>query len=70
VQELPYTFLLDDSAAMAPGMVISKFDQVVVGARISRSGDATPKPGDLEGFSPPVKPGTEGIRVQIDARVE
>jgi cytochrome c-type biogenesis protein CcmH len=26
----------------------------VVGARISRSGDATPQPGDLEGQSDPV----------------
>lgn len=69
-EQLPYQFVLDDAAAMAPGMVISKFDQVVVGARVSRSGDATPKPGDLEGFSAPVKPGAGGIRVQINARVE
>ena len=70
VRDLPYTFSLDDSAAMSAEMVISKFDQVVVGARVSKSGNAMPKPGDLEGFSAPVKPGTEGIRVQIDARVQ
>lgn len=70
VQELPYTFSLDDAAAMAPGMMISKFDQVVVGARISRTGDAMAKPGDLEGFSAPVKPGAAGIEVRIDARVQ
>lgn len=70
VQELPYAFSLDDAAAMAPGMTISKFGQVIVGARISRSGDATRKPGDLEGFSAPVKPGATGIEVRINARVQ
>jgi cytochrome c-type biogenesis protein CcmH len=69
VQDLPYRFTLDDSAAMAPGMVISAFDQVVVGARVSRSGDAAPKPGDFEGYSAPVKPGTSGIVVSIGAEV-
>lgn len=70
VQDLPYTFSLDDAAAMAPGMAISKFDQVIVGARVSRSGDATAKSGDLEGYSPPVKPGATGIEVRINARVQ
>ena len=69
VKDLPYTFVLDDSAAMAPGMVISAFDQVVVGARISRSGDAAPKPGDFQGLSAPVKPGASGIQVTIDAEI-
>lgn len=70
VQDLPYAFSLDDAAAMAPGLSISKFDQIVVGARVSRTGDAAPKPGDLEGLSAPVKPGTAGIEVRIDARVQ
>lgn len=69
VQDLPYRFSLDDSAAMAPGMVISAFEQVVVGARVSRTGEATPKPGDFEGYSAPVKPGTAGIEVRISAEV-
>lgn len=69
VKDLPYTFSLDDSAAMAPGMTISAFDQVVVGARVSRTGDAVPKPGDFEGLSAPVKPGSGGIRVTINAEI-
>ena len=69
VKDLPYAFALDDSAAMAPGMVISAFDRVIVGARVSRSGDAAPKPGDFEGLSAPIKPGTSGIRVTINAEV-
>jgi cytochrome c-type biogenesis protein CcmH len=70
VQDLPYRFMLDDSAAMAPGMTISAFPEVVIGARISRSGEATPKPGDLQGISAPIKPGASGIEVRIDARVK
>jgi cytochrome c-type biogenesis protein CcmH len=70
VEDLPYRFTLDDSAAMAPGMTISAFPAVVVGARISRSGDAAPRPGDLEGISAPVKPGASDIEVRIDARVK
>lgn len=68
--ELPYRFALDDSAAMAPGMTISAFPQVVIGARVSRSGDAARKPGDLEGFSRAVKPGATDVEVRVDARVE
>ncbi|MGH8665382.1 MAG: c-type cytochrome biogenesis protein CcmI [Burkholderiales bacterium] len=69
VADLPYRFALDDAAAMAPGMTISAFPQVVIGARVSRSGEAMPKAGDLEGYSQPVKPGTDGVTVRIDARV-
>jgi cytochrome c-type biogenesis protein CcmH len=69
VQDLPYRFTLDDSTAMAPGMTISAFPEVVIGARVSRSGEATPKAGDLEGHSPAVKPGTQGVDVRIDGRV-
>jgi cytochrome c-type biogenesis protein CcmH len=69
-RELPYAFALDDSAAMAPGMTISAFAQVVIGARVSRSGQASPQPGDLEGYSAPVKPGANGVEVRIDARIK
>ena len=69
VQDLPYRFALGESDAMAAGMTISAYPQVVIGARVSRSGDAMPRPGDLEGSSAPVKPGAEGVEVRIDARV-
>ena len=35
--------------AMAPGMTISSAKQVIVGARISKCGNAMPQPGDLAG---------------------
>ena len=47
VADLPLRFKLDDSMAMAPGMTVSSAKQVVIVARISKSGQATPNPGDL-----------------------
>ena len=40
-------FTLDDSMAMIPSRRLSQFDRVIVEARISRSGQATPSSGDL-----------------------
>jgi cytochrome c-type biogenesis protein CcmH len=45
----PVQVVLDDAQAMSPQLRLSGFARVVVGARISRSGNATPQPGDLEG---------------------
>ena len=54
VKDLPLTAVLDDSQAMSPAMILSKFDQVTVGARISKSGNAMPQSGDLQGLVSPV----------------
>jgi len=43
----PVRFTLDDSMAMIPSRRLSQFDKVIVEARVSRSGQATPKSGDL-----------------------
>jgi cytochrome c-type biogenesis protein CcmH len=51
--------------AMTPEMTLSKFPRVVVGARVSRSGSATPQPGDLEGVSAPVASTATGVTVTI-----
>jgi cytochrome c-type biogenesis protein CcmH len=67
VKDLPFEFALDDSMAMAPEMKLSSFPDVVVGARVSRSGNATPQSGDLEGLSKPVKVGATGVAVVIDS---
>lgn len=69
VADLPAKFMLDDSMAMAPGMNLSRFGTVIVGARISKSGSAGRQPGDIEGYSQPVKTGTAGIEIVIDAEV-
>ncbi len=65
VKDLPLTFTLDDSMAMTPTARLSSASRVVVGARISARGDATPQAGDLQGFSAPVAPGAAGLKVQI-----
>jgi cytochrome c-type biogenesis protein CcmH len=64
--ELPARFSLDDSNAMAPGMKLSAFPSVMVVARISKSGNASAQPGDLEGSVGPLKPGTQNLQISID----
>ena len=54
VRDLPLSVTLDDTQAMMPQMKLSNFDQIVVGARVARSGNAKGAPGDLEGWSQPV----------------
>lgn len=69
VKDLPATFTLDDTMAMAPNMALSNFGEVIVGARVSKSGQAMPQSGDLEGLSPPVKVGATGVAVTIATTV-
>jgi cytochrome c-type biogenesis protein CcmH len=66
VSDLPLAFKLDDSLAVSPDFKISGFTEVRIEARISRSGSATPSPGDLIGVGPVVKPGASGLSVKID----
>ncbi len=54
--EWPVRFKLDDSLAMMPTRRLSQFDRVIVEARISRSGEATPAAGDLFVTSAVLKP--------------
>ncbi|MFO7579018.1 c-type cytochrome biogenesis protein CcmI [Nitrosomonas halophila] len=65
-KDLPVTFTLDDGMAMTPAMKLSSFPEVVIGARISRTGQAVPASGDLEGYSQPVKIGDKDVTVVID----
>jgi cytochrome c-type biogenesis protein CcmH len=65
VKDLPAKFTLDDSQAMSPGMALSGQTEVIVGARVSKSGSPMPNSGDLEGLSSPVKVGSSGAKVTI-----
>lgn len=56
VADLPLTVTLDSTMAMAPGASLADAAQVRVIARVSRGGDATAAPGDLEGRSAPFDP--------------
>lgn len=51
---LPVTVTLDDTTSMMPALKLSTMPQVVVGARVSKSGQATPQAGDFEVLSAPV----------------
>ncbi|MEP7139401.1 MAG: hypothetical protein ABI745_07240 [Caldimonas sp.] len=65
VRDLPLDFQLDDSNAMVPDARLSQVRTVVIGARISKRGDVTPQPGDMQGWSAPVPVGTRGLRLEI-----
>ena len=65
-KDLPFTFRLDDSNSMMPSRKLSDVEMVVIVARLSKSGQAMPQSGDLEGTSQPVKLGMEGITIVID----
>ena len=66
VADLPFDFTLDDGSAMSPQMKLSGANRVVVGARISRSGSATPQPGDMRGESAAIAPRARDLRLSID----
>jgi cytochrome c-type biogenesis protein CcmH len=70
--DLPAKFSLDDSNAVAPmpQMRLSKFDRVIVKARITQSGQPIAQPGDLQGISVTLKPGTNGVNLVIDTEVK
>jgi cytochrome c-type biogenesis protein CcmH len=63
--ELPLDFQLDESTAMNPSLRLSPSMQVVVGVRVSRTGQAMTQPGDLQGFSAPVPVGTGGLKIEV-----
>ena len=68
VKDLPFSFVLDDSMSMTPDAKLSAFSSLVVSARISKSGNATPGVGDLEGSVSSVKPGAKALKIRISSR--
>jgi cytochrome c-type biogenesis protein CcmH len=69
VKDLPASFTLNDSMARS-GVQLSTFpDEVVVGARISKSGSPMPQSGDLQGLSQPIRVGDKNINVVIDQQL-
>jgi cytochrome c-type biogenesis protein CcmH len=68
VRDLPLQFTLDDTMGMMPGVKLSQFPQLVVTARISKSGNAIAAPGDLESPPHPAKPGDARIQLRISPK--
>lgn len=66
--DLPLQFELNDSHALSRGMRLADAGPLLVGARISANGSATPQPGDLEGLTGPVAAGASGLVIELAAR--
>lgn len=64
--KLPLEFELNDTMAMNPEMRLSSLKEVTLTARISLTGEAMAKSGDLEGTLTPVKVGAKDIKLLID----
>ena len=67
VKDLPLRVRLDDDSAMMPQMKLSNFEQVLVGARVSKAGTAIAQSGDWFGEVSPVRVGAQVV-VTIDRR--
>ena len=65
--QLPATVTLTDGMGMMPSMKLSSFAQVIIGARISKSGNAIAQSGDLQTVSPPLPNSrSEPVQLTID----
>ena len=65
VKDLPLRFTLDDSMGMSPQNRLSAAGQVVVSARISKSGQPMPQAGDIAGQAAPVSVGTSDLAIEL-----
>ncbi len=65
--KLPVTVTLTDGMGMLPSMKLSQFPQVIIGARVSKSGNAIAQSGDLQTVSQPLAvTTTTPIKLTID----
>jgi hypothetical protein len=70
VDRWPVSFVLDDADAMIPGRNLSGAQSVQLEARISPSGEALPRPGDLIGNLANVDPHTtHAVNISIDHKI-
>jgi len=66
VSQLPLEFELNDSMAMNPANTLSQHKQVMLVARVSKSGSPMAQAGDFEGTLQNVKVGAPGVKILID----
>ncbi len=70
VADLPLSFVLDESTTMIKSETLASAKNVIVVARVSKSGQANAQPGDLEGISVPVDVNAIGVRITIDREIQ
>jgi cytochrome c-type biogenesis protein CcmH len=69
--QLPASVTLTDGMGMVPNLTLSQFPQIVLGARISKSGNAMVQPGDLQTLSAAMTTAqTDPVQLTIDQRVD
>jgi hypothetical protein len=61
----PFVFAISSADAMTEGSSFS--GPIDLTARLSKSGDAMPGKGDLEGVAKGVAPGTKGVKITLDS---
>lgn len=70
VGDLPFNYVLDDTMSVMPNFKLSSASSVIIGARISKSGNAAPQSGDLQGISQPVRVGEKNVKIVINTEVK
>jgi cytochrome c-type biogenesis protein CcmH len=70
LEELPLDLSLSDKDAVVPGRVISAYEAVIVSARVSKGGTATPHAGDLVGQGEWMKASSKPLSLVIDTVVK
>ena len=72
VADLPRTLTLDESMAMDPNRSIATASQIEIVARVSKTGNAVPQPGDWQVSVGPVVPGSskEPVELIVETQIE
>ncbi len=68
-KDLPAKFTLKDGMGMNPNLKLTSFSEVIISARITKTGKAVPVNGDLQGFSEVVRIGDQAVNILIDRQV-
>lgn len=69
VKDLPYNFHLDDRTAITTEHKLSQTKEVVLVARVSKTGDARMQSGDLQGVSASFNPNSANVDLEINQLV-
>lgn len=66
VGKLPYVYRLDDSTALVQNHKLTQASEVVLIARVSKTGDAKQQSGDLQGVREAIKPDGKTVDIEIN----